>query len=306
LTLTDSTTCPPDLPVGPLKKISTKLQMFLLAFINNLSGGVSSIDLQNLVFLYENKLNLNYFEFLPCKSGPFSFQLDYDLGWLVKFGYLTAEEPIVPTTSVGPIFPIDQAQIDPLRNDLLAEKLFNLYPYYAINFDLNNQNKNYNNSIIENVSNYKFNLSKQSDQIMFSFGYEGITVESFFNTLLLNNIYTLCDVRKNAFSYKFGFSKSILKTITGAIGVKYIHIPELGIDTALRKLYSSPSDYGKLFEIYKESLSAKTAYLDKLSEYLKSENRLVLMCMEKNPKDCHRTIILNYMAENYNIVVNSL
>ena len=44
----------------------------------------------------------------------------------------------------------------------------------------------------------------------------------------------LCDVRKNPLSRKFGFSKKKLKHITETVGIKYVHIPELGIESDKR------------------------------------------------------------------------
>ena len=41
-------------------------------------------------------------------------------------------------------------------------------------------------------------------------GYEGLSLEQYIVTLLINDVRVLCDVRKNAYSQKFGFSKNQL------------------------------------------------------------------------------------------------
>ena len=49
--------------------------------------------------------------------------------------------------------------------------------------------------------------SKLEQNTLFTIGYEGISIDTYINKLLQNYIKTLVDVRKNAYSNKFGFSK---------------------------------------------------------------------------------------------------
>ena len=44
--------------------------------------------------------------------------------------------------------------------------------------------------------------------ILFTIGYEGVSLEEYINKLIVNDVKVLCDVRKNSYSMKFGFSKS--------------------------------------------------------------------------------------------------
>ncbi|MCS2389053.1 DUF488 domain-containing protein [Bacteroides thetaiotaomicron] len=60
----------------------------------------------------------------------------------------------------------------------------------------------------------------------------------------------LCDVRKNAYSQKYGFSKGQLEKACTGVGIKYIHIPQLGIESEQRQDLKSQKDYEILFESY--------------------------------------------------------
>lgn len=46
---------------------------------------------------------------------------------------------------------------------------------------------------------------------VFSIGYEGLTIDSFLNKLIANNITLVVDVRNNPQSMKYGFSKKSFK-----------------------------------------------------------------------------------------------
>ncbi len=63
----------------------------------------------------------------------------------------------------------------------------------------------------------------------------------------------LCDVRKNAYSQKYGFSKSQLQKACEGVGISYIHMPELGINSDKRQHLISQSDYDLLFEDYEKN-----------------------------------------------------
>jgi len=68
-----------------------KRQRFLLAFIRQLRDGVTSTDLQKLVFLYTMKVKSRFYEFIPYKFGAYSFQLAEDADLLRRNGYLATE-----------------------------------------------------------------------------------------------------------------------------------------------------------------------------------------------------------------------
>ena len=51
---------------------------------------------------------------------------------------------------------------------------------------------------------------------------------SYLNLLLTNSVTLLCDVRRNALSRRYGFSKSTRSKACEGVGIRYEHLPELG------------------------------------------------------------------------------
>lgn len=68
--------------------------------------------------------------------------------------------------------------------------------------------------------------------------------------LLESDIKLLVDVRKNALSMKFGFSKTLLKRYCNSLGIEYIHIPEVGNESYKRKELKTQEDYDDLLQCY--------------------------------------------------------
>ena len=110
------------------------------------------------------------------------------------------------------------------------------------------------------------------------------------------------DVRKNAFSQKYGFSKSQLKTACEGVGIRYIHIPQLGIDSELRQELKTQDDYDRLFDQYEATtLKNNLEALLYLKSILESEKRVAVTCFEKNPAQCHRSRVANALLQLPNI-----
>jgi uncharacterized protein (DUF488 family) len=136
------------------------------------------------------------------------------------------------------------------------------------------------------LNNYR---SFEEETVLFTIGYEGISLESYLNKLIKNNIKVLCDVRKNALSMKYGFSKTQLKNACNGVGIEYVHIPEVGIDSDQRQELKSQSDYDVLFEKYKENNLTKTVTNQvEILDLLKQNRRIALTCFEADICQCHR------------------
>lgn len=141
-----------------------------------------------------------------------------------------------------------------------------------------------------------------TEPALFTIGYEGLALETYINKLIINDIQVLCDVRKNAYSQKYGFSKKQLQTACEGVGIKYIHMPELGIASENRRQLESQHDYDLLFELYENTtLKNNKAALLKIKEIIDKDTRVALTCFEKDPKQCHRTRIANALMQLPNI-----
>jgi len=94
------------------------------------------------------------------------------------------------------------------------------------------------------------------------------------NNLIKNDVRLLCDVRKNPLSRKFGFSKGNLSILLPKLGIKYMHIPELGIVSKNRKTLAITEDYKVLFRQYTKTLLEKEPYLLQVQNLLKTDSGL--------------------------------
>ena len=131
---------------------------------------------------------------------------------------------------------------------------------------------------------------------IFTVGYEGVSIENFIRKLCENSIYRIIDVRRNPISRKPGFSKAALLARLQESGIDYVHIPELGIDSSLRRSLQTDDDYSALFTHYEERMLPNVT--DKIEETiaLLEEKPSALLCFEEDPQHCHRTCLAHYIA----------
>ncbi|MGB4511960.1 MAG: DUF488 family protein [Thermacetogeniaceae bacterium] len=275
-----------------------KRQRFLLAFIRQLHDSVTATDLQKLVFLYTMKEGCDFYEFIPYKYGAYSFQLAEDIDILRRDGYLSIESKagikIIKATGEYP--QESTFRIASERGNDLIRKTYRDYPYYAINSEITD--RLFQGNEAERIKSEKNKYTK-SGQVLFTIGYEGKSIEGFINTLIQNGVRLLCDVRKNPVSRKFGFSKRKLKHITETVGIGYVHIPDLGIESRKRSSLETLDDYECLFRGYAKTLLNLKPQLEWLYSLLAIHDRVALMCYEKDADMCHRHVIRDYLTKKH-------
>jgi hypothetical protein len=277
-----------------------KRQRFLLSFIHQLNGSVTATDLQKLVFLNTMAGESDYYEFVPYKFGSYSFQLKEDLEILQRDGFVTLEKVQGSTRikAIGEYRKDTSFQIATERGNALIRRAYREYPYYAIKSEITDK-------IFCGDELKQFNHAKQtytqSEQVLFTIGYEGKSIEAFINALIQNDVRLLCDIRKNPLSRKFGFSKGKLAHITQAVGIRYVHIPGLGIESDKRGSLETLDDYKRLFEDYEKTLPSRKIFLDEVNALLQQNSRIALMCFELEPEMCHRHIVRDYIVRTHRI-----
>jgi len=284
----------------------------VLALIQVFGGSLTAKSLQKYLFLLSREQVKKSFDFIPYKYGCFSFQANQDLSTMAKYGYISIEEgehgrfiklnssdsfiELLETEDKRALLDIKE-RFGTFSQKELIGYTYRHYPYYAIN------------SSIADVLLSKEELiavAKQKREFteprLFSIGYEGISLESYINKLIINDVHVLCDVRKNAFSQKYGFSKSQLKTACEGVGIQYIHIPKLGIDSELRQELKTQADYDRLFDQYEATtIRNNLEALLYLKSILESEKRVAVTCFEKNPAQCHRSRVAKALLQLPNI-----
>ncbi len=278
-------------------------QRFLLSLLYYINREITRTDLHKHSFLFSS---MGY-DFLPFKYGCYSFQLDKDLLDLSKQNFIKiSNNKIKLVIDCNPItwlkvkdsnrlftYPEEQRQ---LKGDDLIALTYKKYPYYAINSEIINR-------ICQPHDKQKIQEEKSAinsnKEIIYTIGYEGISIEIYINKLIKNNIKLLCDVRKNPFSRKFGFSSKTLSNILSKLNIDYAHIPQLGIESYKRQNLNDKKDYKKLFAEYKITLPSKQKALYQVINLQKQYKRIALTCFEKHHNDCHRHCVSDYLTNNY-------
>jgi hypothetical protein len=131
----------------------------------------------------------------------------------------------------------------------------------------------------------------------FTVGYEGQEPIKFIKLLTNEDIDILVDIRKDAYSKQdISYSEGTLSRIAANAGIKYIHLPELGVDYELRQELKSTHDYDSYFKIYAEYLE-KNADLTQFIFELSRNYVICLLCYEKDFRRCHRLILANKLEK---------
>ena len=132
--------------------------------------------------------------------------------------------------------------------------------------------------------------------IIYTLGYEGTDVQQFITTLLRAGVEVVADVRAVPLSRKKGFSKKRLSERLACAGIEYLHFADLGNPRHGREA-AKAGNITKFHRVYLKHLStihAQTA-LKQLAE-LCTSRAICLLCFEREPTDCHRTLIASELS----------
>ena len=127
--------------------------------------------------------------------------------------------------------------------------------------------------------------------VVYTIGYEGSDIDRFITTLQVVGIEHLADVRAVTVSRKKGFSKKQLAARLHEVGISYTHFGELGDPKPGREAARS-GRMDEFRQIYGAHLSTPSSQsqLHDLAGQVKL-GATVLLCFERNPKECHRSIV---------------
>lgn len=126
---------------------------------------------------------------------------------------------------------------------------------------------------------------------VYSIGYSGFSIGNFVDTLHLNKIVLLVDVRSQPYSHYFpDFNKDKLEQTLAHERIFYRnYAKEFGARQDNRQYYSSKGYLD--FELFAKS-SAFLSGVTKLVNSMAQGYQFALMCAEKDPINCHRTILV--------------
>jgi uncharacterized protein (DUF488 family) len=137
---------------------------------------------------------------------------------------------------------------------------------------------------------------------IFTIGYEATTVPEFVAALKHAAVERVIDVRALPLSRRPGFSKSALRAALEEAGIEYVHLKALGTPSEGRAA-ARAGRHADLERIYAgqlelpEAIGQSAQMLD-----LAREKPSALLCMEREPAHCHRTLLLKAVAPDAEIV----
>lgn len=259
---------------------------------------MSSIDFQKLLFLWCQEPDVQaHYDFIPYRFGALSFTSDADRRKLVERGYLaddhknwaleeSGRSAILRDTELRGQARAFSARCPKLRGDALVALSYRRYPWFATRSEITDRILAGDEATRARIDRVR---SKAGEPGVVTVGYEGRSFESYLTLLLKSGVTVLCDVRRNPISRRYGFSKSALARGCENIGVRYEHIPELGIPSSERQGLDTQADYDALFELYERtSLPLQGPSLALIQSLVEGGNRVALTCFEELPEQCHR------------------
>lgn len=132
--------------------------------------------------------------------------------------------------------------------------------------------------------------------VLYTVGYEGADIAHFLRTLKDCGIKRLIDIRDVPVSRKRGFSKTALANALEEQGIAYSHLKALGDPKAGREAMRL-GDYPGFLEIYTSHIATPEGQEAlRVAVELAEESPSILLCYERSPAQCHRTVVAKEMA----------
>lgn len=137
---------------------------------------------------------------------------------------------------------------------------------------------------------------------IFTIGYESTTVGEFLSALEQAGVKRVIDVRAVPNSRRPGFSKTPLSNALKEVGIDYVHLRALGTPADGRAA-ARAGRHEELERIYAGQLElpeaiAQGAQMVDLARELPS----AVLCYERDPSGCHRTLLLDAVASDAEVV----
>lgn len=137
---------------------------------------------------------------------------------------------------------------------------------------------------------------------VFTIGYEATTMADFLAALTGAGVERVIDVRALPLSRRPGFSKTSLAASLAEAGIDYVHLKALGTPKRGRDA-AKQGDVATLEAVYADQLELPEAQAQAAQMLaLAAEKPSALLCFERDPRHCHRTLLLEAEAEGAEVV----
>jgi len=137
---------------------------------------------------------------------------------------------------------------------------------------------------------------------IFTIGYEAVTQSEFIAALKEARVERVIDVRALPLSRRPGFSKTPLRLGLAEAGIEYVHLKALGTPPEGREAARKGrrADLERIYAGQLELPEAMAQGAEMLS--LADEKPSALLCYERQPSECHRSMLLKAVAPDADIV----
>ena len=140
-------------------------------------------------------------------------------------------------------------------------------------------------------------MGKTNGMTLFTFGYEGLSIEQFIARLKRAGVQTVVDVRELPLSRKPGFSKSAFSRALRKAGIPYAHFPALGCPKPIRDRYRADGNWPAYVKAFSAYLAKQDEAVTELAG-ISAKARACLVCFEADFDRCHRSIVARAVAHS--------
>jgi len=148
-----------------------------------------------------------------------------------------------------------------------------------------------------------YQMSETKNNNLYTIGHSNHTIEYFMDLLKLHKIGIVFDVRSAPYSrYCSQFDKNILSGALKAVDIQYVFLgKELGARPDDPACYEGGCVNFKWAARRKEFKVGVQRFLTSMGKY-----SVALMCTEKEPLECHRTILICRNLKEYNLGIKHI
>ena len=137
---------------------------------------------------------------------------------------------------------------------------------------------------------------------IFTIGYEGTTVGEFLAALQQAGVERVIDVRAVPNSRRPGFSKTPLRNALAEAGIDYVHLRALGTPADGRAA-ARAGRHADMERIYAGQLELPEAIAQGAQMVdLAGEKPSALLCYERDPAGCHRSLLLSAVTPDAEVI----
>lgn len=139
--------------------------------------------------------------------------------------------------------------------------------------------------------------------MLFTIGHSNHEISEFVDLLRVNNVTAIADVRSRPYSqFNPQFNREVLEAALNNVGIRYVFMgDELGARRSERECYE---DGKAKYERIAQTQSFQSG-LARIEQGL-AEHRIALMCAEKDPLTCHRTVLIGRALKQRGVVMNHI